>query len=165
MSHAEVAAPGTEGRSGGLPIGRILLGVVALALLLVGGRQAGAYLPQFAAWVDSLGVWGPVVFIAGYVVAAVAFVPGSLLTLAAGAIFGLTQGVLYVFIAAVLGSSAAFLVSRYLARAALERRLAGNARFAAIDRAVGAQGRKIVFLLRLSPVFPFNLLNYALGLT
>ncbi|MGH8008176.1 MAG: hypothetical protein ACREQ3_14360, partial [Candidatus Binatia bacterium] len=93
MSHAEVAAPGTEGRSGGLPIGRILLGVVALALLLVGGRQAGAYLPQFAAWVDSLGVWGPVVFIAGYVVAAVAFVPGSLLTLAAGAIFGLTQGV------------------------------------------------------------------------
>jgi uncharacterized membrane protein YdjX (TVP38/TMEM64 family) len=65
----------------------------------------------------------------------------------------------------VLGSSAAFLVSRHLARSAIEQRLAGNARFAAIDRAVSAQGRKIVFLLRLSPVFPFNLLNYALGLT
>jgi uncharacterized membrane protein YdjX (TVP38/TMEM64 family) len=73
--------------------------------------------------------------------------------------------VILVFIAAVIGSSAAFLVSRNVARAAVERRVAGDARFAAIDRAVGAQGRKIVFLLRLSPVFPFNLLNYALGLT
>ncbi|MGH7534747.1 MAG: TVP38/TMEM64 family protein, partial [Gemmatimonadales bacterium] len=70
-----------------------------------------------------------------------------------------------VFIAATLGASAAFLVSRYLARGAIERRLAGNARFAAIDRAIGRQGRKIVLLLRLSPVFPFNLLNYGLGLT
>jgi uncharacterized membrane protein YdjX (TVP38/TMEM64 family) len=98
-------------------------------------------------------------------VATVAFVPGSLLTLAAGAIFGLSMGTLYVFIAAVLGSSAAFLVSRHLARAVIEQRLAGSARFAVIDRAVSAQGRKIVLLLRLSPVFPFNLLNYALGLT
>jgi uncharacterized membrane protein YdjX (TVP38/TMEM64 family) len=105
------------------------------------------------------------VFILGYAIAVVAFVPGSVLTLAAGAIFGIGAGVVYVFIAAVLGSSAAFLVSRYLARGAIEQRLTGNARFAAIDRAVGEQGRKIVFLLRLSPVFPFNLLNYALGLT
>lgn len=147
------------------PVGRIALGVGAVVGLILLGRWAGAYLPQFAAWVNGLGVWGPVVFIVGYVIATVAFVPGSLLTLAAGAIFGLGSGVIYVFIAAVLGSSAAFLVSRYLARAAVERRLAGNLRFAAIDRAVGAQGRKIVFLLRLSPVFPFNLLNYALGLT
>jgi uncharacterized membrane protein YdjX (TVP38/TMEM64 family) len=115
--------------------------------------------------VKGLGVWGPVVFIAGYVAATVAFVPGVLLTLAAGAIFGLVRGVLYVLIGATLGSAAAFLVARYVARAAIERRIAGNARFAAIDRAVGAEGRKIVFLLRLSPVFPFNLLNYALGLT
>ncbi|MBI3303575.1 MAG: TVP38/TMEM64 family protein, partial [Deltaproteobacteria bacterium] len=154
-----------KGKKGGLPIGHIVLGVAAVVMLIVLGRRAGAYLPQFAMWVNSLGVWGPIVFIAGYTAAAVAFVPGSLLTLAAGAIFGLAQGVFYVFIAAVLGSSAAFLVSRYLARGAIERRLAGNARFAAIDCAVGAQGRKLVFLLRLSPVFPFNLLNYALGLT
>ena len=143
----------------------ILLIGVAVALLVMLGRQAGMYLPQFVAWVDSLGVWGPVVFVVGYVVAAVAFVPGSILTLAAGAIFGLGKGVVIVFLAAMLGSAAAFLVARYLARPAIERRLAGNTRFAAIDRAVGAQGRKIVFLLRLSPVFPFNLLNYALGLT
>lgn len=148
-----------------LPLARIALGVVALLGLLALARAAGGYVPQFAQWVDQLGAWGPLVFIFGYAVAVVAFVPGSLLTLAAGAIFGLGAGVLYVFIAALLGSSAAFLVARYVARGAIEHRLAGNARFAAIDRAVGAQGRRIVFLLRLSPAFPFTLLNYALGLT
>ena len=148
-----------------IPWGKILIGLGALGGLLILGRQAGGYLPQFAAWVDTLGVWGPLVFIAGYTIATVAFVPGSILTLAAGAIFGLGKGVVYVFIAAVLGSSAAFVVARYVARSAIERRLAGNERFASIDRAVGEQGRKIVLLLRLSPVFPFNLLNYGLGLT
>lgn len=142
-----------------------VLGILALAALLLGGRQAGAYIPQFAAWVESLGVWGPVVFILGYAVAAVAFVPGSLLTLAAGAVFGLVKGTIYTLIGATLGSSAAFLVARYGARKAIERRIAGNAKFAAVDRAVGREGFKIVALLRLSPLFPFNLLNYALGLT
>ena len=156
----EAASPRTK-----VPVGRIAAAVGALVALIVLGRFAGAYLPRFVAWVDRAGVWGPVVFIVGYAVAAVLFVPGSVLTLAAGAIFGLVKGVILVFIAAVIGSSAAFLVSRNVARAAIERRVAGDARFAAIDRAVGAQGRKIVFLLRLSPVFPFNLLNYALGLT
>lgn len=149
----------------GVPLGKVALLLLALAAVVVLGRSAGGYIPRFAQWVNGLGFWGPIVFIIGYALAAVAFVPGSVLTLAAGAIFGLLQGVVYVFIAAVLGSAAAFLVSRYLARQAIERRLAANPRFAAIDRAVGAQGRKIVFLLRLSPVFPFNLLNYGLGLT
>lgn len=149
----------------GIPLGRIAIALVALGALLALGRVAGGYLPAFAGWVDSLGFWGPVVFVIGYAAAAVAFVPGSILTLAAGAIFGLGRGAVVVFIAAVLGSAAAFLIARYVARDAVERRLASNPKFAAIDRAVGAQGRKIVFLLRLSPVFPFNLLNYALGLT
>jgi uncharacterized membrane protein YdjX (TVP38/TMEM64 family) len=133
--------------------------------LLALGRAAGGYVQEFAQWVDGLGAWGPAVFIAGYALAVAAFVPASLLTLAGGAIFGVAAGTAYVFVAAVLGSSLAFLISRYLARAAIERRLAGNEKFAAIDRAVGRQGRRIVFLLRLSPAFPFNLLNYALGLT
>jgi uncharacterized membrane protein YdjX (TVP38/TMEM64 family) len=106
-----------------------------------------------------------VVFVAGYAVAAVAFVPGSLLTLAAGAVFGLLRGTLYVFVGATLGAAAAFLVARHLARRVVERRLRDDPRLQAIDRAVARQGRKIVFLLRLSPLFPFNLLNYALGLT
>jgi uncharacterized membrane protein YdjX (TVP38/TMEM64 family) len=95
----------------------------------------------------------------------VAFVPASLLTLAAGAVFGVARGTLLVAAGATLGASAAFLLARYAARDAVARRLADRPRFAALDRAVGAEGRKLVFLLRLSPVFPFGLLNYALGLT
>ena len=148
-----------------IPIARILFGLVTIVLLVSIGRQVGGRLPQFAQWVDGLGIWGPVVFVAGYAGATVAFVPGSVLTLAAGAIFGLVRGVAYVMVGATIGASLAFLVARYIARSAIEQRLQGNNRFAAIDRAVGREGRKIVFLLRLSPVFPFNLLNYALGLT
>jgi uncharacterized membrane protein YdjX (TVP38/TMEM64 family) len=156
---------GTVAPARRLPLARVLVAVAAVALLLVAGRKLGGLIPGFTTWVDGLGVWGPVVFVLGYALAAVAFVPGSLLTLAAGAIFGLGKGTALVFVAATLGASAAFLISRYLARGFVERRLAGNERFAAIDRAIGTQGRKIVLLLRLSPVFPFNLLNYALGLT
>lgn len=145
--------------------GKILLGLGAVVGLLLIGRQVGGVVPQFAAWVTTLGWWGPLVFIVGYALAVVALVPGSLLTLAAGAVFGLGQGVAYVFVAAVLGSSAAFLIARYVARSAVERRLANNPRFAALDTALGAQGWKIVLLLRLSPVFPFTMLNYSLGLT
>jgi len=144
---------------------RIAIAVAVIVALVLLGRAAGAYVATFAEWVNGLGAWGPAVFIAGYAIAVVAFVPASLLTLAGGAIFGIAKGTAYVFAAAVIGSSLAFLVSRYLARAAIERRLAGNEKFAAIDRAVREQGRHIVFLLRLSPAFPFNLLNYALGLT
>jgi uncharacterized membrane protein YdjX (TVP38/TMEM64 family) len=162
---ADSPAPPASGGRGRLPAARLAVIAMVLVIVVVLARRAGAYVPQFAAWVEGLGIWGPLVFIVGYAAAAVAFVPGSLLTLAAGAIFGVVQGAVYVFVAATLGGSAAFLVARYLARGAIEHRLAGNARFAAIDRAVADQGRKIVFLLRLSPVFPFNLLNYALGLT
>ena len=153
-----------EGRRSN-PWMRVLIGLAMLGLLVVLGRQLGGALPRFAAWVQSLGPWGPAVFVLGYAAAVVAFVPGSVLTLAAGAIFGVMWGVVWVFVAAVLGSALAFLVARYLARDAVARRLAASPRFAAVDRAVGREGRKIVFLLRLSPLFPFTLLNYALGLT
>jgi uncharacterized membrane protein YdjX (TVP38/TMEM64 family) len=148
-----------------LPIAKIALGLLGLFALIALGRSVGSYVPQFAQWVETQGALGPLVFVVAYAAAVVAFVPASLLTLGAGAIFGVAEGVLYVFAAASLGACAAFLLSRYAARGLVEERLRGNASFAAIDRAVGDQGRKIVFLLRLSPVFPFNLLNYALGLT
>jgi uncharacterized membrane protein YdjX (TVP38/TMEM64 family) len=157
--------PATRPAGGRPPLAKLALGLAGLVALIALGRVAGGYIPVFADWVDGLGFWGPAIFIGGYALAVVAFVPASLLTLAAGAIFGLLEGTAYVFAAAMLGSALAFLVSRYVARGAVEQRLQGNDRFAAIDRAVGEQGRKIVFLLRLSPVFPFNLLNYALGLT
>lgn len=143
----------------------IVIGLAIAVCLYLGGQQAGGVVIRFAEWVNGLGVWGPVVFILGYAVATVAFLPGSLLTLAAGAIFGLVKGTVYSMIGATLGASAAFLVARYVARTRIERKIAGNPKFAAIDKAVGREGFKIVALLRLSPAFPFNLLNYALGLT
>jgi uncharacterized membrane protein YdjX (TVP38/TMEM64 family) len=144
---------------------RSVVGLAVVALLVLGGRQIGGVIPRFAQWVNGLGAWGPVVFIAGYAIAAVVFAPGSVLTLAAGAIFGIVRGVIYAFLGATLGAVLAFLVSRHLARGAVERRLAGNERFAAVDRAIGESGGRIVFLLRLSPLFPYNLTNYAMGLT
>jgi len=161
----------TEGPTGGaargrrLPVVKILLAAAAVAALILLGRAAGTQMQAFVAWVDGLGAWGPVVFVAGYVAACVAFVPGALLTIAAGVIFGLGRGMACVFAGALLGSTAAFLVSRHLARRAIEKRVARDPRFAAIDQAIARDGLKIVFLLRLSPVVPFNLLNYALGLT
>lgn len=155
----------SKSRGWGSVLWKLALLLVGLAALLLFGRTLGGYIPQFASWVDSLGLWGPVVFIAGYALATVAFIPGSLLTLAAGAIFGLFEGTLYVFLGATLGSSLAFLVARYVARQAVEKRLDKHPRFETVDRAVAEEGLKIVFLLRLSPAFPYNLLNYALGLT
>jgi uncharacterized membrane protein YdjX (TVP38/TMEM64 family) len=138
---------------------------LAIALLVVAGRMLGGYLPAFAAWVESLGALGPLVFIVGYTLATIALAPGSVLTLAAGAIFGVAEGVLYVFVAAVAGACAAFLVARHLLRDVVMRRVAQDGRFEAIERAVTDRGFALVFLLRLSPLFPFNLLNYALGVT
>ena len=146
-------------------VGKVALAAAGLALLLFLGRQLGAYVPQFAAWVDTLGFWGPLVFILGYAAATVGFVPGLILTLAAGAIFGLARGTLYVFVGATLGSTLSFLIARYFARGAIERRLEKMPKFAVIDNACSREGLKIVCLLRLSPLFPYNLLNYSLGLT
>ncbi len=142
----------------------ILAALVVIALLVLGRRLGGIVAP-FTQAVDRLGPAGPIAFIAGYAIACIALVPASLLTLAAGAIFGVVWGTVYTLVGAMIGATAAFLIARYAARGLVERRLADNPRFAAIDRAVGAEGLKIVTLLRLSPVVPFSLLNYALGLT
>jgi uncharacterized membrane protein YdjX (TVP38/TMEM64 family) len=115
--------------------------------------------------VDRLGIWGPVLFAAAYVLAAVLFIPGSALTLAAGAIFGLATGTTVVSIAATMAAAASFLIGRYLARDAIRRKAARNPRFAAIDAAIGEGGWKIIALLRLSPAIPFSLGNYLFGLT
>ncbi|MEM6702185.1 MAG: TVP38/TMEM64 family protein [Acidobacteriota bacterium] len=154
-----------ETPANGFPVVKILVGLTLAAVFFFVARNAGDKLPQFAEWVDGLGVWGPIVYILGYAALTVSFVPGSLLTLAAGAVFGLGKGTVFAWTGATLGATLAFLIARYLARSAIERKVAANPKFAAIDNAVAGEGRKIVFLLRLSPIFPFSLLNYGLGLT
>lgn len=116
-------------------------------------------------WIESLGYIGGVAFIVIYIIATIAFIPGSALTLGAGVVFGVVWGSLYVFVGATLGAIAAFLIGRYLARNWIGKKIEGNQKFAAIDRAVAQSGFKIVLLTRLSPLFPFNLLNYAFGIT
>ncbi len=124
-----------------------------------------ALLESALQWINGLGSLGGIAFIGIYIIATVAFLPGSILTLGAGVIFGVILGSLYVFIGATLGATAAFLVGRYLARDWVTNKISDNKKFAAIDKAVGKEGLKIVLLTRLSPIFPFNLLNYALGIT
>jgi uncharacterized membrane protein YdjX (TVP38/TMEM64 family) len=115
--------------------------------------------------ISSLGPWGPLLFALLYVAAAVLLLPGLILTLGAGFVFGLPRGVAIVSISATLAATVAFTVGRYLARDWVERTLGSNPRIRAIDDAVAREGWKIVLLTRLSPVFPFSLLNYAFGLT
>jgi uncharacterized membrane protein YdjX (TVP38/TMEM64 family) len=146
-------------------VARIAVAIVVVIGLVLVGRQLADQLPTLTAAVNGFGIWGPVIFIVAYAVACVAFVPASLLTLAAGALFGVVRGTVFVFIGATIGALGAFLIARYVARDWVAARVLKNARFAAIDRAIAEQGRRIVFLLRLSPVIPFNVLNYALGLT
>ncbi|MDX1501672.1 MAG: TVP38/TMEM64 family protein [Thermoanaerobaculia bacterium] len=144
---------------------RVALAAGAVVALWLVRAPAVRLLLDFAEWVRSLGPWGPAVFVGGYVAATVALLPGWVLTVAAGVIFGLAWGTLWVFLGATVGASCAFLIARHLARGRVERALAGRPRFRAVDRAVAGQGVRTVLLLRLSPLFPFNLLNYALGLT
>lgn len=141
------------------------MALAAIAVVVTLGRVAADSIPAFSAWVDDLGVWGPIAFVIGYAVACVLLVPASLLTLAAGAAFGLSLGITVVLAGATLGAAASFLIARYVARDGVKRRLSRHPRLAAVDQIVGTDGRRIVLLMRLSPVFPFGALNYALGVT
>jgi uncharacterized membrane protein YdjX (TVP38/TMEM64 family) len=140
---------------------------VAIVALFVGLRLLPITdgLNSFNLWLAGLGAIGVVIFIIIYALATVLFVPGSVLTIGAGFIFGLGLGVVAVSIGSVAGAALAFLASRYLARKKIESLARRNEKFASIDRAIGEQGWKLVFLLRLSPLIPFNLSNYFYGIT
>lgn len=127
--------------------------------------QLQSHLVTLLTWIDSLGAVAPLAFILLYIGVTLAFLPASVVTLGAGVVFGVVKGSLLVLVGAMLGAIGAFLVGRYLARDWVARRIASNSQFQAIDNAIGREGRKVIFLLRLSPLFPFNLLNYGLGLT
>ena len=129
------------------------------------GLNPQVWLRDALTWVESLGIVGGLAFILIYIVATVLFLPGSILTLGAGIVFGVGFGSICVFVGATLGAIAAFLVGRYLAREWISKKIEGNQKFVSIDEAVAREGFKIVLLTRLSPVFPFNLLNYAFGIT
>lgn len=128
-------------------------------------EQIQGYLVASLNWIESLGAIAPLAFILLYIIVTIAFVPASVVTLGAGIVFGVIQGSLLVFVGAMVGATVSFLIGRYGARDWVAQKIAGSRKFSAIDDAIGKKGGKIVFLLRLSPVFPFNVLNYGLGLT
>jgi uncharacterized membrane protein YdjX (TVP38/TMEM64 family) len=148
----------------------VVFRALALLALLVGGITAFVLLPvkqffaEFIDWVRGLGWWGPLVFGLVYAFAALV-IPGALLTLGAGFAFRVVVGTVVVSAASVTTAVIAFWLGRSLARGWVEAKVAASPKFRAIDQAVAANGFKIVLLTRLSPVFPFLLLNYAFGLT
>lgn len=145
-----------------------ILRFLVLFLLIVGIAAAVFYRDQFDAaaleiWVNESGSAGPIVFMLIYIVGTVFFLPGAVLTLAGGALFGPVLGSLYNLTAATIGAMISFLAARYLAHDWVEKKTGG--RMKQLKQGVEGEGWKFVAFVRLVPLFPFNVLNYALGLT
>lgn len=149
-----------------IPYSWIFLGL-GVAALMVAMRLLPVtdWLEAFNTWVADLGWVGYLIFILFYIVATIAFVPGSVITIGAGFAFGLWKGTIAVSLASTAGAAMAFLLARYFLRERFTAKFAESARFQTVDKAIAREGIKIVFLLRLTPVMPFNLGNYLFGLT
>lgn len=139
--------------------------IVAVVIIAVWFLPISHWLKFLQSWIESLGALAPIVYVLVYVATTLLLIPGSLLTLGAGGIFGFWRGFAVVFVGANLGALCAFWLTRTFLRQRVAQWAAGNVKFAALDRAIGREGFKMVLLSRLSPVFPFTLLNYFLGLT
>ncbi len=143
----------------------ILLVVVIAVLILARVLGLGDRLGALRDWIEGLGVWGPAVYVILYIAGVVVALPGSALTVAAGALFGSVLGVALVSFSSTVGAGLAFLVARYFARNSAARWLNRNEKFRRLDELTEKRGAVIVALTRLVPIFPFNLLNYGFGLT
>lgn len=143
----------------------VLLAVITTIFVLGHLFGFGDRLGALRDWIKSLGPWGPVVFVLTFAASAVLAIPGSILAVAAGALFGSFLGVIVDSIGSTLGASLAFLVARHFARDAVAHWLSGNEKFRRIDQLTARRGAIIVGLTRLVPLFPYDLLNYSFGLT
>ena len=148
-------------------IGRLatLITIVIALFLAMKFLPVQEWLGNFNDWVGQMGIAGIFIFVGVYAVATVLLAPGAILTIGAGFAFGLWKGFLAVSAGATVGAALAFLVARFIARDKVEAIARRNDKFQRIDSAIGRQGAKLIFLLRLSPVIPFNLSNYLYGLT
>ena len=142
-----------------LGLGLILLTVV-ISLLPV-----AEWVKTFTDWIRHLGIAGAFIFIGVYALAAILFLPGEIFTIAAGLVYGVAGGTVVALAGATLGAALAFLVARYLLRARIEKLAEKNKKFGTIDEAIGKQGWKIVGLLRLCPLIPFNVSNCFYGIS
>ena len=132
---------------------------VPLVAGIVLGQLATPYLPGVSRWVQTLGVWAPLAFLAAYIGVVLLMLPAFLLTMAAGAVFGVVNGSLLVLTGATIGGTMAFLLGRTVFRAKVARRVAAHPTLSAVDGVIGDDGLRLMFLLRLSPAIPFVLSN------
>lgn len=146
---------------------KALAAIAVLIVLFVLNRQLpmGESLQQFNRWVGDLGLLGILVFMIVYATATVLLLPGVILTVGAGFVFGLGWGFLAVSIGSTIGAALAFLIGRFFARDKIEAMTLDKPKFRSVDRAIGQKGARLICLLRLSPLIPFNLSNYFYGLT
>jgi uncharacterized membrane protein YdjX (TVP38/TMEM64 family)/rhodanese-related sulfurtransferase len=143
---------------------RIVLLILLVAAIGWAALHRGQFDPQaLGARIAGLGAWAPVAFVALYVIGTVIFLPGSLFSLAGGALFGPVQGAIYNLVGATIGATAAFLLARTLAGDWVARKAAG--RLQRLIAGVEDEGWRFVAFVRLVPLFPFNMTNYVLGLT
>lgn len=143
----------------------VLIAIVVAVMVAAWWLDAGAYIQQLRDWIGSLGWWGLAVFVAIYALATVLALPGTAMSALAAGLFGTVWGVAAVSLGSTIGATLAFLVARYFARSSIENWLSGNEKFKKLDKMTGEHGDIIVAITRLVPLFPFNLLNYGLGLT
>ncbi len=143
----------------------LLVGAIVTVMVLARVFGIGDRLASLREWIEGLGSLGPLVFLGLYVVAVVVALPGAVITLAAGALFGAVKGTILVSVGSTVGAALAFLIARYFAREATLGWLGKSDRFRKLDRMTEERGAVIVALVRLVPVFPFNLVNYGFGLT
>jgi uncharacterized membrane protein YdjX (TVP38/TMEM64 family) len=147
----------------------LLIGCVAIAIIAASQWDLAGSVQGACGWVKDFGVFAPLVFVALFNVGTFLFVPGSVLALKGGVLFGLIWGGIYVLIAAILGATLTYGLGRYCCRDWAYRQLQAYPQFRQklqfLDAAIAREGWKIVLLTRLSPIFPFNLTSYAFGLT
>ena len=154
-----------EGKNRGLWRPILLIALIIAALVIARLLGLGERLGELQDWIESLGFWGNLAFVGIYIVAVVTGMPGGIITIAAGVLFGSVVGIILVSVGSTVGASLAFLIARYFARDAIARWLSNKEKFSHLDQLTEEHGAIIVAVTRLIPIFPFNLLNYGLGLT
>ncbi|MDP3921070.1 MAG: TVP38/TMEM64 family protein [Candidatus Omnitrophota bacterium] len=143
----------------------IRLMILAILLSLAYYLNTQGILPKVLDWIDDFGPWGPVVFMGVYILTCIFFVPSFVFTFSAGILFGVLKGLAFSLLAHGIGSTAALLTGRYLARGWVERIYARNEKFELMDKTIEKKGWRVVLLARLTPIFPFLIGNYIIGLT
>jgi uncharacterized membrane protein YdjX (TVP38/TMEM64 family) len=152
-------------RTGKVARGVLVLLALGVLFFMLRWLKGSGLMERALEWINGLGPWGPLAFVAIYLLAVVCLAPASIFTLGAGFLYGMIWGSVLVLLAAYFAAIICFLLGRHIARDWVAHRMEAQPKFRAIDDAVAREGWKIVALVRLAPIFPFSIMSYAFGLT